>query len=377
LRQTEPTDCFAICAPGLEPLLAEELGELSIRGTAIAGGVEWQGSMSTVALANLWSRIASRVVVRIGSFRARTFFELERHARKIDWPRYLPAGSRLRLRVTCRKSKLYHSDAVAQRFQEAVARAVGDLTLAEAEDEEVETPAQLFVIRFERDQCTVSADTSGALLHRRGYRQAVAKAPLRETLAAAMLRAAGWNGRSPLVDPMCGSGTIPIEAALIARKIPPGLERDFAFQRWPDAATGPWNELVDRARAQALKSSPVRIAGSDRDAGAIEAARSNAMRARATNDVEWAVHAISDAEAGGDGGLLITNPPYGERIGEGDGIRNLYAQFGNVARERFGGWTVGMLSPDAKLDKQTKLPLETRFTTSNGGIPVRFVAGPV
>jgi putative N6-adenine-specific DNA methylase len=376
LKQPAPTDCFAICAPGLEPLLNEELAELSINGESVAGGVEWAGSMSTVALANLWSRIASRVVIRVGNFQARTFFELERHAKKIDWPQYVSPSSPVRFRVTCRKSKLYHSDAVAQRFQEAVARSVGDVSIAENADEENETPAQTFIVRFDRDQCTVSADTSGALLHRRGYRQAVAKAPLRETLAAATLRGSGWTGRTPLVDPMCGSGTIPIEAALIARRIPPGLKRDFAFLRWPGAAVKPWAELTERARAQVLKSSPAPIAGSDRDAGAIEAARANAERAGV--DVDWKVQAISAAEPSGEAvGSLITNPPYGARIGAGDEIRNLYAQLGNTARKKFIGWTIGMLSADTKLDAQLKLELETRFKTTNGGIPVHLATGVV
>jgi len=376
-----PLDCFAICAPGLEPLVHDELTELSIACEPIPGGVSWRGSSSTIALANLWSRIATRVVIRIGNFRARTFFELERHAKRIEWERFATAGSVIRFRVTCRKSKLYHSDAVAQRFQEAVARRIGgDVVIAEAAEEEAERESnvQLFIVRFDRDVCTVSADTSGALLHRRGYRQAIAKAPLRETLAAAMLRGAGWMGRAPLVDPLCGSGTIAIEAAMVARRIPPGLLRDFAFLGWPGAETDRWNELLAHARAQMLKASPVRIAASDRDAGAIDAARSNAERAGVAGDIELMVQSLSASGAlVGGPGALITNPPYGERLGDTAGIRDLYAQMGNVARKHFQGWTFGMLSPDKALDAQTKLVLDERFKTTNGGIPVRFVTGLV
>jgi putative N6-adenine-specific DNA methylase len=374
-------ECFAICAPGLEPLVRDELAELSISGEVIPGGVTWNGSNSTVALTNLWSRIATRIVVRIGNFRARTFFELERHAKKIEWERYVVPGGAIRFRVTCRKSKLYHSDAVAQRFQEAVARRIhGEVSIATAadEDSETESNAQLFIVRFDRDVCTVSADTSGVLLHRRGYRQAIAKAPLRETIAAAMLRGAGWAGRTSLVDPMCGSGTIAIEAAMIARRIPPGLERNFAFLSWPEADEARWTELVDHTRRLILKASPVRIAASDRDAGAIDAARSNAERAGVAGDIELAVQSISAASPPiGSVGALITNPPYGERIGDIDAIRNLYAQMGNVARKNFAGWTFGMLSPDKGLEAQTRLDLEERFKTSNGGIPVRFVTAVV
>ena len=376
-----PLDCFAICAPGLETLLHDELTELSIACEPVPGGVSWRGSSSTIALANLWSRIATRIVVRIGVFRARTFFELERHAKRVEWERYVTAGGAIRFRVTCRKSKLYHSDAVAQRLQEAVARRIGgDVVISDAAGDEADhqTGAQLFIVRFERDICTVSADTSGALLHRRGYRQAIAKAPVRETLAAAMLRGAGWMGRSPLVDPLCGSGTIAIEGALIARRIPPGLERNFAFLGWPGAETDRWKELEAHARGQILKQSPVRIAASDRDAGAVDAARSNAERAGVAEDIELMVQSISAAGAlPGGPGALITNPPYGERLGDTTGVRDLYAQMGNVARANFPAWTFGMLSPDKSLDAQTNLRLDERFKTSNGGIPVRFVTGLV
>ena len=372
--------CFAIAAPGLEPLLEDELKELGIKGKAVPGGVEWNGSESSVAIANLWSRIASRVVVRIGEFSARTFFELERHAKKVEWQKYLGPDTAVQFRVTAKKSKLYHTGAITQRLQEAIARQLKrDVVIAgSAEDEDADVSAQIFIVRVERDQFTISADTSGALLHRRGYRQAVAKAPLRETLAAAMLRGAEWNAKTPVVDPMCGSGTIAIEAAMIARKIPPGLERKFAFLEWPGADLARWNSLVAHARGQILGRSPAAIAASDRDAGAIEAARSNAERAGVANDIQLAVQAISAATPIGTGpGLLITNPPYGERVGDTKAIRNLYAQLGNMARASFGGWDLAMLSANKALDGQTQVDFAERFKTSNGGIPVRLVIGRV
>lgn len=372
--------CFAIAAPGLEPLLEEELTELSIKCKAVPGGVEWTGSESSIAIANLWSRIATRVVVRIAEFRARSFFELERHAKKIEWEKYLAPDAAVQFRATARKSKLYHTGAIAQRLEESLTRRLKrDVVVGTAEDDDDSgSAAQLFIVRFERDECVISADTSGALLHRRGYRQAIAKAPLRETLAAAMLRASGWNGRTPLVDPMCGAGTIPTEAAMIARKIPPGLDRPFAFLGWPGADVARWNALVEHSRSQILAKSPVGIAGSDRDAGAIVAANANAARAGVADDIVFTEQAISAATPVGAGsGLFIMNPPYGERIGDSVAIRNLYAQAGNVARASFPGWTFGMLAPTKALESQAKLDLEEKFKTSNGGIPVRFVVGPV
>ncbi|OYV71709.1 MAG: hypothetical protein B7Z72_06340, partial [Gemmatimonadetes bacterium 21-71-4] len=319
---TSAFDCFAITAPGLAPLAAAELAALGEAPVAEEGGVSWTGDAESLCRANLWLRTASRVVVRAARFRARTFYELERHARRIRWERFLAPGNGVRFRVTCRKSRLYHSDAVAQRLAAAIEhrlKAASAYSTREADDdaEGADTERdQLFVVRIAHDECTVSADSSGALLHRRGYRQAVGKAPLRETLAAALLAAAGWRGETPLVDPFCGSGTIAIEAALLARRIPPGIDRQFACLEWPGFPRGGFARLLDAARPQILPRSPVPIRGSDRDAGVIDAARANAERAGVAGDVEFAVRAVSSIEPPeGAAGLVATNPPYGVRVG--------------------------------------------------------------
>ena len=327
--------------------------------------------------------------MRLATFHARSFIELERQARRVEWERFVSPRTPLRFRVTSRKSKLYHTEAIAQRLAEAVAHRVGEGAASggsvslvrdddEADDSAGVAPAagegQLFVVRALRDEITVSADASGELLHRRGYRQAVAKAPLRETLAAAMLHAAGWRGETPLIDPMCGSGTIPIEAALVARRIAPGLGRSFAAQRWPESDAATWNRLVDDARAIMLPRSPVAIRGADRDAGAIASARANAERAGVGPDVELVVAPLSNAEPIGEAaGLLLVNPPYGVRIGESGSLRDLYASLGRLARERFARWTFGVLAADPRLEAQLGLTLEERFASSNGGIPVKLL----
>ena len=241
------------------------------------------------------------------------------------------------------------------------------------EDEEAAAPGQLFVVRFLHDVCTVSADSSGDLLHRRGYRQAVAKAPLRETLAAAMLLGAGWKGDVPLADPMCGSGTIPIEAARLARRIAPGRDRRFAFLDWPETDLADWKSQVDRAREGELPRSPVGIMGADRDSGAIDAAIANAERAGVRADLDLRVQAISALAADDARGLIISNPPYGARVGERDRLRNLYAQLGNVVRQKRPDWTLALLLADRQLEAQVGLPFRDVFETRNGGIPVRFV----
>jgi putative N6-adenine-specific DNA methylase len=374
---------FAVTAPGLEALAAAELRGLGIDATEEDGGVGWSGGVADLYTANLQLRTASRVLLRLGTFSARSFIELERHARKLPWERFLAPGRAVRWRVTCRKSRLYHEGAVAQRFQEAVERATGAAAVKGLTEEEEGAEEQLFVVRFLHDRCVVSVDSSGALLHRRGYRQATAKAPLRETLAAALLMASGWDGRAPLLDPMCGSGTVAIEGALLARGIPPGLAdasrepRAFAFREWPEFDRALWETVVARGRATIRNETPAPIHGSDRDSGAIEAARSNAARAGVGDDVRLEVRPVSAIEPPAGPGWLVTNPPYGVRVGESDRVRDLYAALGHVAREKLAGWTLALLSAERRLEAQVGFPLDEALRTRNGGIPVRVVAGRV
>jgi putative N6-adenine-specific DNA methylase len=375
-------ECFAAVAPGLESLALAEALALGLSPRAEEGGIAWTGDVRSVIAANVGLRVASRVLVRVAEFEARSFIELERWGRRVPWALTVAPGATVRFRVTCRKSKLYHSDAVAQRLADAVSRAVaGVRTEADsAGDDEVleRDDATLFVVRFYRDRCTVSADASGALLHRRGYRQATAKAPLRETLAAALVAASGWDGVSPLVDPLCGSGTIAIEAALAARRIPPGAHRSFAVERWPGVSAELGRAVRAELGAATLAAAPGPIVGSDRDAGAIENARDNAARAGVASDVELGVHAISamrlpDAAHG----WIVSNPPYGVRVGDSARVRDLWAQLGNVLRRRAPGWRVTLLSPDAALERQLQIPMHVVTRTTNGGIPVRIVSGEV
>ena len=369
-------------APGLEPLALAEAQALGLPARAEEGGVAWSGDVRSVIAANVGLRIASRVLVRVAEFEARSFIELERWARRIPWTQWVAPSASVRFRVTCRKSRLYHSDAVAQRLADAVSRAVAGVRTEEdsAGDDEVldREDSSLFVVRFYRDRCTVSADASGALLHRRGYRQATAKAPLRETLAAALVAASGWDGVAPLVDPMCGSGTIPIEAALAARRIPPGLLRGFAVERWPGVTAALASAVRAELGTPMLAAAPGRILGSDRDAGGIESARGNAARADVSSDVELDVHALSAMQLPeAERGWIVSNPPYGVRVGDSARVRDLWAQLGNVLRRRAPGWRVTLLSPDAALERQLQIPMRVVARTTNGGIPVRIVSGEV
>jgi putative N6-adenine-specific DNA methylase len=385
---------FATTAPGLESIAAGELKSFGVKGRQEVGGVAIGGDLDRIYHANLWLRTASRVLVRLGEFHASTFYELVRRSRKLPWEDFLPETGTVEVRVTCRKSRLYHSDAVAERVLSAIAStASGRLELRagsfesdDAESGELEEPStaakdssQLIIVRIVNDQCEISADSSGDLLHRRGYRKEIAKAPLRETLAAAMLLASGWDGKrgEPLVDPMCGSGTIPIEAALIARGIAPGVERQFQFMRWPSFDRGVWNELVEKARGGVTSSGP-EIVGADRDAGAISAATHNAARAGMGGYIRFSAESLSGSiskleDVGAGEGWILTNPPYGVRTGEGTDLRDLYATLGKTLKTKR-GWRLGLLTSDVALAGQMRLPLRPRFSTSNGGIPVSFLA---
>jgi putative N6-adenine-specific DNA methylase len=387
----EPLALFAITAPGLEEIAAAELRARGIANVSVeAGGVAFSGALGDLYEANLWLRTASRIVIRIASFHASEFHELERRAKRVPWERYIGVPARVRFRVTCRKSRLYHSDAVAERLANIIAGVhglPGGFTMAggdeSGDDAGDADAAQLFIVRLVHDEVTISADSSGALLHRRGYRQAVARAPLRETLAASMLLGSGWDATTPLADPMCGSGTIPIEAAMMARRMAPGIDhgsgasRQFAFMGWPGFDDNAWKQRTAAAIAASAPRSPVPIIGADRDAGAIVAATSNAARAGVADDIEWHQQSISALELPPGPGLVVSNPPYGIRLGDTAPLRNLYAQLGKMLRARAPGWTVALLSADRALERQVGVGFTDVFRTSNGGIPVRLVRGTI
>jgi putative N6-adenine-specific DNA methylase len=358
-----------------------ELNEMGVRASErVEGGVAFTGDVARLYQSNLCLRVASRVIVRIARFHADSFHELERRAKKIAWEEYLAPGAAMKFRVTCRKSRLYHSDAVAERFAEAAAGRVPGVVASRSREssddrEASEGDAQLFIVRITHDDCVVSVDSSGELLHRRGYRLASGKAPVRETLAAAMLIASGWDKSSPLIDPMCGSGTIPIEGAMMARGVRPGARRNFAFERWPSYERTVWNHM--RESVFGNDSSTGVILASDRDDGVVKLARENAARARVENAIEFTSQAISNLNPPPAPGWIVTNPPYGVRVGQTGALRNLYSQLGKILRQKAPGYSVCLLSADGRLERLIGIPFETRLSTRNGGIPVRVVTGKV
>ncbi len=364
----------AITAPGLEPITRRELHRIGLTtGEEAPGLISFGGSLADLARANLHLRTASRVIMRLGHFHARALGELERKAADLPWDDWIIPGVPLTIKATCRKSRLYHQKAVAERIGLASRRQTAGSAVGGEEVEHDQQAGQLVIVRLLRDECTVSLDSSGALLHRRGYRLEGGKAPLRETLAAALLMASEWDPDTPLVDPFCGSGTIPIEAALMARRIPPGLGRRFAFFGWKGWKQERWTALCEDARKLMREHPAATIVGSDRDAGAIRAAAANADRAGVSADITLRRETVSSVEAPPGIGALVSNPPYGHRIGEVGKLRDLYARLGQVVRERFGGWRVTLLVPAAPVERATGLDFDDALATRNGGQAVRVV----
>lgn len=382
---TSPPDlrvrCFAVCAPGAERWTAAEVHALGAEVVDTEpGGVTFRATTAHMYAATLWLRTATRVMVRLAEFPARTFGELETRAAAIRWSAVVAPSASVRFKVTARLSSLYHEGAIAERLGAACVTAVPGARIVEggADDGDTRDDAQLFIVRVLHDSFTLSADCAGALLHRRGYRLAGGKAPLRETLAATLLLAAGYDGSAPLVDPLCGSGTIAIEAAMIARRMAPGLKRSFAFERWPSFEAETWQAVRTNAEARVLPAAPHAIVGSDRDRGVIASAIANAERAGVATDVTFACAAISDAPIPlAPHGYLVTNPPYGVRIGDRTALGHLFAQLGRVARVQCPGWSVTLLSAHTSYEWQMRLPLVEEALISNGGLRLRLVhAGP-
>ena len=376
--------CFAVTPPGVEAITARELAALgAIPGATEPGGVSFEATARQLYAANLELRTANRITVRLAEFPARAFYELERKAKRVPWETVVRPGTPVRFRVTSRKSRLYHARGIEERLLGSVdgqRSPVRENSREPSDPESAFEPddgAQLFIVRVFRDVVTISADSSGALLHRRGYRLAGGKAPLRETLAAAMLLGAGYDGGAPLLDPLCGAGTIPIEAALLARRIAPGLRRTFAFERWPSFEPELWGEVRAEAEARVLPRAAATIAGSDRDAGAIAAASANAERAGVAFDIAFRRAALSSIEPPAGPGLLVTNPPYGVRVGDRGELRDLFARLGQVARRRCPGWTLALLAAHAEHVRATGLPLEPVWTSTSGGLRVRLVTARV
>ncbi|WP_300543622.1 class I SAM-dependent RNA methyltransferase [Maricaulis sp.] len=367
---TAQFDIFLAIAPGLEDMLCAELREAGFGDPrAEPGGVTVRGGWPEVWRANLEVRGANRVLARIASFRVVHLAQLDKRARQIPWGEVLRADRPVRVEATCRKSRIYHAGAAAQRIETAIREELGA---------PLSPGAELCVrVRIDDNICTVSVDTSGELLHRRGFKEAVNRAPMRETLAALFLRQCGYDGSEPVLDPMCGSGTLVIEAAEIAAGLVPGRGRSFAFEQLAGFDSEAWHAM--RAGAEARETA-LRFRGSDRDAGAVAMSRTNAHRAGVAHLTQFSQVPVEDLQRpDGPPGLVIVNPPYGARIGNKTRLQALYRSLGTTLLTRFSGWRVGLVTTEKMLAKATRLPFGPAGpVVDHGGLKIRlYTTGPL
>ena len=359
---TAPLEIFLVVAPGFEEALASEAQEAGFKGVrALPGGVVIDGDWSEVWRANLVLRGATRVLARIAEFRAMHLAQLDKRARKVDWAALLGPETPVKVECTCRKSRIYHDRAARDRIARAIHETLGA---------PISLDASLIVkARIDDDLCTISIDTSGESLHKRGHKVAVNKAPMRETLASLMLRDAGFDGTQTVLDPMCGSGTFVIEAAERAAGYFAGRARRFAFVSLTNFDAHQMSELKTPGP---IRPAHRRFFGFDRDVGAINMSQENADRAGVKDWVTFDHAAISDLTPPEiEPGLVVVNPPYGGRIGNKKLLYALYGTFGSVMRDRFEGWRVVLITNEPGLAKATELTFaKTPRMLSHGGLKV-------
>lgn len=360
---------FAVTLPGFESVCAGELQQLKIYSGCQRGGVEFHGGLRELYQANLWLRSATRILVRLGEVTARDFPTLYKRLLRLPWGRFIKPGVPCDVRVVCHRSRLSHSGRVAETTQQAIVKALGA-------EPDPQGKVQQVLVRIEDDRCLVSIDSSGELLHRRGYRQARVAAPLRENLAAGCLLALGYDGSQPLVDAMTGSGTFAIEAALIALQRAPGAKRNFAFMDWPKYRPGLWRQLLQQARQAEKTELPAAIIAIDNNPKAIAAAERNLTAAALDGLIQVQCLPMQQLRAEAEHGLILCNPPYGERLGRSAALQALYRDIGSVYAGTFAAWQGALVCPDAELVRSSRITLTPLLHFSNGGIRVALLEKP-
>jgi putative N6-adenine-specific DNA methylase len=365
---------FATVARGLETLAAQELEQLGAHGVEPGFcGVSFQGDRLLLYRVNLWARLPFRILMNLHAFPCQNSQDLYEGIQTIDWSQYLTPDLTLAVNATGKTESLNHTHFTALQVKKAIVEQqqerVGDRSNVDPQSPDVQIS-----IHLERDICTVSLDSSGKSLHRRGYRPAVGAAPLKESLAAALIQLSGWQPDQMFYDPLCGSGTLPLEASLKALNIAPGLFREqFGFETWLDADQSLLETLTQAAEESQLETLPAPIWGSDRDEAVIEQAIANATHCGVLNHIYFAAIELTDVAAPADSGVLFCNPPYGERLGRDSDLGAFYKQLGNVLKQRFKGWTAFVLSGNKELSLSIGLKSSQRFAVYNGTLPCQLM----
>lgn len=365
---------FATVARSLEETAARELERLG--ATQVQPeftGVRFAGDKELLYRVNLWARTIFRVLVPIYDFPCRDRKSLYRGLREIDWGQYLHPTNTFAVRATGKNKQLNHTHFTALEVKNAIVDAQRDRT-GKRSTIDLEHPDLLINVHIQKNRCIVSLDSSGESLHRRGYRPAVGWAPLKETLAAALLDLAEWHPHLPFLDPMCGSGTLPIEAAMQSCQMAPGLFRkEFPFTNWPDFDASLWKKVRQQARDYQRKSPPAPILGSDIDEEVLQQARTNASLCHLSSSITFSQTDIAELHPPANRGIIICNPPYGQRLGNAQDLGALYKQLGDIFKQRFTGWTAFIITGNKELAKCVGLKASRRFQVYNGSEPCTFL----
>lgn len=365
---------FATVARGLEAMAAQELERLGAEEVCPDfTGVYFAGDRALLYRVNLWARTIFRVLVPIAEFRCDRAEMLYREVQKIAWDEYLDPSNTFAVDCTGGNEKLNHTHYTALQVKNAIADQQR-LQFNQRSNIDTSSPDLLINIHIRENRAILSLDSSGGSLHRRGYRPAMGIAPLKETLAAALLEMAEWTPDLPFLDPMCGSGTLPLEASLKALNIAPGLYREkFGFMSWRDFDETLWDRLWAEAESSELSELKAIIAGSDNDPEMLSQSRTNAQRCGLADKIRFNLTDLSELEAPADRGVLICNPPYGERLGDSSELGSLYQLLGDVFKQRFKGWTAFILTGNKELAKRVGLRTSRRIPVYNGSLPCTFL----
>lgn len=375
---SQPCNFFAITVPGFEQILMQEVAALPdvSHVTATDGGVEFTGAFDTVYFANMQLRTANRVLMRIDSFTARSYPELYNKAKRIKWEIYSGFQTDIAFSVSSVSSRLHHTENIENAVFDSMKEVMESLGVAIKKEKYT---AIKYHIRFHDDQCTISIDSSGELLYRRGYRTEVAHAPIRETTASALLLACECYNYPVIADPMCGSGTFLLEAQLITDRISPGLSRSFAFETWPSFMESKYFRLKKNVLAD-CKQSTCTLVGSDISDIAVNAAIINCQQAGSAERISFMqkdFFTFNTDDVYGLKGLIISNLPYGKRVGENTALHALYKNIGKHLKKHCKGWHYGFVTAERAFPSISGLPVSIEIRFVNGGIPVTFFSGEI
>ena len=370
------TRFFATTAKGIEPILVDELvalGGQDVQPTI--GGVHFTGTLETLYRANLWLRTANRVLMPLAEFPCPTPEALYEGARLVRWQDWLSLTQTFAVDGTCRDSQITHSHYAALKIKDAIVDGLRELT-GQRPNVELRQPDLRINAHIASDHCVLSLDASGERLNVRGYRRQAQEAPLRETLAAAIVALVDWDSEGVFIDPMCGSGTILIEAAMRAMKMAPGLLRPqgaFGFQRWPTYDERLWQRLIDEAKDSIGEHISGRLLGYDISREAVSMAQHNAQLAGINRRFHVERGDILNLRPKGKRGVVVCNLPYGERTGDVEALKLLYRGVGDVLKQRFTGYTAYLFTGNLALAKCVGLRTSRRYTLYNGQIECRLL----